>query len=204
MTENAATKPDGIPGLYAELTALRVEMAARALIQEQGSRDAWNRNRIDITVDISGHERDGVMPKQLGIIDWQGRHLMASVRNSAVNRKTGAEQSVSAGKYVVGRERAVGLPINKNACFFLVRAWGRNSVDGVFRMHFADGRNDAPCAIVGKNINDWGVSTGTCGGNEDYCQDARRHGKGERRKAETWVFVSVSICVGGKIPAPNR
>jgi hypothetical protein len=169
MTENAATNPDSIPGLYAELTALRVEMAARAAaIQE--TKVLATRMEIgtgsDITVDISGHVNwDGVMPKRSGIIDpAQGRHVLHGIpfEIPAVNRKTGARAICVGGKIsLVGREHgaAVRLPIQQKCdmLFFLVAgAWGRlNSVDGVFRMHFADGRNDALPLIVGKNINDW-------------------------------------------------
>lgn len=169
MTENTATNPDSIAGLYAELTALRVEMAARAAaIQE--TKVLATRMELgagsDIPVDISDYLNwDGVMPKRSGILDpAEGRYVLYDVpfEIAAINRKTGSRAICVGGKKsLVGREHgvAVRLPIQQKCdmLFFLVAgAWGPlNSVDGVFRMHFADGRNDDLPLIVGKNINDW-------------------------------------------------
>lgn len=169
MAENAAAAPDGIAGLYKELTALRMEMATRAAaIQEAKVLSA--RMEIgagsDIPVDIADYVNwDGVMPKRAGMFDpAPGRQEVHGIpfEIPAVNRQTGARAiCVGGGKSLVGRTHgvAVKLPLRQkcDALYFLVAgAWGGfNSADGYFRMHFADGMDDTLPLIVGKNINDW-------------------------------------------------
>ena len=169
MSENAATNPDSIAGLYAELTSLRMEMAARAAAIQEAKVLATRLELgvgSDITVDISDYLNwDGVMPKRAGMLDPSpGRHVLHGIplEIPAVNRKTGARAICVGGtKSLVGKECGVSvrLPLRQkcDALFFLVAgAWGRiDSVNGFFKMHFSEGMDDTLPLIVGKNINDW-------------------------------------------------
>ncbi len=169
LRAHAAAAPDAMGGIYAELTALRLDMARRmAALQEAGI--LAGRLQVgagdDQPVDIAGGLNwDGVMVKRAGMFNLEpGRHVIHGVPFEIPDpRICSGRRAILVG----GRESLVGseygapvvfpLDCACDSLYFLAgAAWGApDSSVGVLRMHYADaGHADLPL-VVGRNVWNW-------------------------------------------------
>ncbi len=169
LRDHAAAAPDAMGGIYAELTALRLDMARRlAALQEAGilSGRLQAGSGDDQPVNIAGGLNwDGVMVKRSGIFNLEpGRHLIHGVPFTIPDpRRSAGRRAILVGgrESLVGREYGapVALPLDCacDSLYFLAgAAWGAPDTSvGVLRMQYADaGHADLPL-VVGRNIWNW-------------------------------------------------